>query len=140
MINIFKEDVRDIKNEMGEISIRKELDINTFTKIVRRKKEICNAYFLDCLEKEKRTLEYAEHKANGIFKEFIDRMNSLQKEIKKTKEENREFMKPISFEKLCEWVKEEDTLSSLFVMPVAMKDIKRLLYEAEFRNIGVPRK
>ena len=49
-------------------------------------------------------------------------------------------MKPISFEKLCEWVKEEDTLSSLFVMPVAMKDIKRLLYEAEFRNIGVPRK
>ncbi len=122
-MKLFKKEIDDIDKEIAIVKKRKKLDVKLFDSLVRKKKELWNAYFLDHLEKEKSSFEYAQQESSKIFKEILDEIFKLEKQIK----ESKRFMKPMSFEKLSEWVKEEDTLSDLFVMPVAIKDIKRLL-------------
>lgn len=132
-MNKLKEDIANIEKEIEKIKNRDELETETFQKIVRRRKEVWNAYFLDCLTKEKNTFEYinqvVDEQINIGFKKAFSKIKRLQEKVDELETERNTYTTPMTFEKLVEWTKEEDTLSELFVMPVKISDIKKLLKE-----------
>ena len=128
------QDIKDIEREIEEVRSRENIEIGTFRKIIKRRGEIWDAYFLDCLEKEKSTLEYINQQMNEDitinFQKLIRRIDSLNQEIEKLREDNKILATPMEFEKLVEWTKGEDVLSDLFIMPVKISDIKKLVSDA----------
>lgn len=130
-MNTLHQDIIKIEEEINKVKKRDKLEINTFQKIVRRRKELWNAYFLDSLIKEKNTFEYINQMVEEDYQLIFGKIKELEREIERFKKEEKKFMTPMSFTKLSEWVKEEDTLSSLFVMPVKISDIKQLIKVAK---------
>jgi len=126
-MNRLQQDIIKIEEEIEKVKNRNKFGTKTFDNIVRREKELWNAYFLDSLIKEKNTFEYISQMVEEDYSLLFGRINELEKEIRKLKKEEKEFMKPMSFIKLSEWVKEEDTLSNLFIMPIKISDVKKLL-------------
>ncbi len=61
---------------------------------------------------------------------FCRKVDSLNQEIEKLREDNKILATPMEFEKLVEWTKGEDVLSDLFIMPVKISDIKKLVSDA----------
>lgn len=124
-------DITDIEREIVKVKERKQLEEDTFNSIVRRKKSIWNAYFLDSLMKEKKAFEYANQKVNEDFEKLYSIIKSLQDEIIMMNESHKRSRTPMSFNKLKEWTKEEDVLADLFVVSVNVSDIKKLIKESK---------
>lgn len=133
-----QQDIKDIEKEIEEVKSRDDMEIETFNRIIKRRKEIWNAYFLNCLQKEKATFEYINQQIDEDvsinFQKLMSKINDLNKKVEKLKEDRKMLVTPMEFEKLVEWTKEEDILSDLFVMPVKISDIKKLLSDANVLN------
>ena len=43
-----QQDIKDIEREIEEVRGRENIEIGTFRKIIKRRGEIWDAYFLDC--------------------------------------------------------------------------------------------
>ena len=135
-MNQLQIDITNIEREIKEVNKGRKLDVKTFESIVRRRKEIWNTYFLDCLIKEKKTFEYANQKVNEDFEKLYSIIKKLQDEIKSLKESYKRLTTPMSFSKLKEWTEKGKTINNFFVMPIQISDVKRLidLKQKEVRN------
>lgn len=132
-----RQDIIEIEKEIEKVKNRDDLEIETFHKIIKRRKEIWNAYFLDCLQKEKATFEYINQQIDEDvrinFQKLIRKVNSLNNQIEELEIGRKKLVTPMEFDKLVEWTRDEDVISDLFIMPVKISDIKTLLREARKR-------
>jgi len=136
-MNQLQVEITNIEREIKEVNKRGKLDVKTFETIVRRRKEIWGAYFLDCLIKEKKTFEYANQKVNEDFEKLYSIIKRLQDEINCLKKLYKSLTTPMYFSKLKEWTKEGETITDFFVMPIQISDVKRLIdlkLKKEVRN------